>query len=87
MPKYMNGDEVLLVDGVPEAQLGGDAVVEPVEDRQAVAALRRGGEAEQLDRVDVVEHPLYDGAAAWWNSSTITTSKWSGARLPRSGWR
>ena len=31
--------QVLLVDGVPEAQLGGDAVVEPVQDRQAVAAL------------------------------------------------
>ena len=25
----------------------------------------------------------YEGAAAWWNSSTITTSKWSGARSSR----
>ncbi len=49
--------QVLLVDGVPEPQLGGDAVVEPVEDRQAVAALGRGGEAEQLDGREVVEHP------------------------------
>ena len=50
--------QVLLVDGVPQAQLGGDAVVEPVEDRQAVAALGGGGEAEQLDGGEVVEHRL-----------------------------
>ena len=50
--------EVLLVDRVPEPQLGGDAIVEPVQDRQPVAALGRGGEAEQLDGVEVVEHPL-----------------------------
>ena len=67
--------EVLLVDGVPEAQLGGDAVVEPVQDRQAVAALRRRCQAEQLDGCEVVEHALVRGAAAWWNSSTMTTSK------------
>ncbi len=53
--------EVLLVDGVPQAQLGGDAIVEPVQDRQAVAALGGGGQAEQLDRVEVVEHPLVRG--------------------------
>ena len=50
--------QLLLVDGVPEAQLGGDAVVEPVEDGQAVAALGGGGEAEQLDGGEVVEHLL-----------------------------
>ena len=27
---------------------------------------------------------VYDLAAAWWNSSTMTTSKWSGRRLCRS---
>ena len=68
--------EALLVDGVPEPQLGGDAIVEPVQDRQAVAALGRGGEAEQLDRARGGRAArLYDGAAAWWNSSTMTTSK------------
>src|SRR5581483_11451011 len=47
--------EVLLVDGVPQAQLGGDAVVEPVEDRQAVAALRGGSKPQELDGSEVVE--------------------------------
>ena len=51
------GREVLLVDRVPQPQLGGDAIVEPVQDRQAVAALGCRGQAEQLDRVDVVEQP------------------------------
>ncbi len=55
MPKYTNGDEALLVDRVPQPQLGGDAIVEPVQDRQAVAALGRGGQAEQLDGLHVVE--------------------------------
>lgn len=50
------GRQLLLVDGVPQAQLGGDAVVEPVEDGQAVAPLGGGGEAEQLDGGEVVEH-------------------------------
>ena len=49
--------EPLLVDGVPQPQLGGDAIVEPVQDRQAVAAFRRGGEAEQLPGLHVVEQP------------------------------
>ena len=61
MPKYTNGDEALLVDRVPQPQLGGDAVVEPVQDRQAVAALRRRGQPEQLDGRDVVEEPLVGG--------------------------
>ena len=43
-------DEVLLVDRVPEPQLGSDAVVKPVQDRERVAALGGGGEPEQLDR-------------------------------------
>jgi hypothetical protein len=49
---------VLLVNCIPQAQLGGDAVVEPVQDREAVAALRRCGEPEQLDGLEVVEHSL-----------------------------
>ena len=52
---------MLLVDGVPEAQLGGDAIVEPVQDRQTVAALRCGGEAEQLDGGEVVEDAFVRG--------------------------
>ncbi len=61
MPKYSERRQLLLVDGVPEAQLGGDAVVEPVEDGQAVAALGGGGEAEQLDGGEVVEQRLVRG--------------------------
>ena len=50
--------QVLLVDGVPEPKLGGDAIVEPVQDRQPVAAFRGCGQAEQLDGREVVEDPL-----------------------------
>ena len=49
---------MLLVDRVPQPQLGGDAIVEPVQDRQPVAAFGRGREPEQLDGLEVVEHPL-----------------------------
>ena len=49
------GDEPVLIDRIPEPQLGGDAVAEPAEQREAVAALGRGGEAEQLHRLHVVE--------------------------------
>ena len=42
------GGEVLLVDGVPDSEFGGYAVVEPVEDGEAVASLGGGGEAEEL---------------------------------------
>ena len=74
---------MLLIDRVPEPKLGRDAIVEPVQDRQAVAALGRGGQAEQLAGCEMVEHRSYDGAAAWWNSSTMTTSKWSGGEVRR----
>ena len=40
------GREAVLVDGVPQPQLGGDPVVEPVEDRQTVAALGSRGETK-----------------------------------------
>ena len=49
------GGEVLLVDGVPDSEFGGDAVVEPVEDGEAVASLGGGGEAEELGWLHVVE--------------------------------
>ncbi len=49
------GHEAMLVDGVPESQLGGDAPVEPAEDGQSVASLGGRGEAEELARPHVVE--------------------------------
>ena len=42
--------QALLVDGVPQPKLGGDSIVEPVQQRETVAALRRRGEPQQLDR-------------------------------------
>ena len=50
--------EVLLVDRVPQPQLGGDASVEVAEDVEPVGALRRRRKPEQLTRVDVLEDPL-----------------------------
>lgn len=50
--------QVLLIDGVPQPQLGGDAILEPREHGQAVGALRSGGETEQLDWPQVFEQPL-----------------------------
>ena len=47
--------QVLLVDGVPHPKLGGDAAIEVAEDVEAVCALRRCRQAEQLDRIDVFE--------------------------------
>src|SRR5262249_22831369 len=53
--------QVLLVDRIPEPQLRRNAVVEPVEDRQAVAALGSGGEPEQLDGNEVVKYSRVRG--------------------------
>ena len=54
------------------------------EDRQAVAALGRGGQAEQFSAGARGRAALgRTAAAAWWNSSTMTTSKWSGRRASR----
>ena len=47
--------QVLLVDRVPQPQLGGDAAVEVLQDVEAVGALGRGGEPEQLDGLEVLE--------------------------------
>ena len=47
-PEVREWHQVLLVDGVPDPQLGGDAPAEVAEDVQAVGSLRRGGHAEQL---------------------------------------
>ena len=54
-PEVEEGRQVLLIDGLPESQFGGDAVVEPLEDRDAVAALRCGGQTEQFDGLEVIE--------------------------------
>lgn len=56
--------EMLLIDGVPETEFGGDAIVEPLEDRQAVAAFRCGGQTEQLDRGEWFRTRSYEEAAA-----------------------
>ncbi len=50
--------EVLLVDRVPEPELGGDPPVEVAEHVEAVGALGRRGQAEQLDGLQVVEQRL-----------------------------
>jgi hypothetical protein len=49
------GRQALLVDGVPQAQLSGDPTAEQLHHRQPIAALRRGGEAEQLPWLEVIE--------------------------------
>ncbi len=71
--------EEALVDRLPEPQLDGDALVEPLGDVLAVEPLGRRGEPEQLLRLEVLEQPVVGRAAAWWNSSTTTTSNVSGA--------
>ena len=50
--------EEALIDGLPEPQLDGDAMVEPLGDVLAVETLGRRGEAEQLLRREVVEQPV-----------------------------
>lgn len=53
--------QVLLVDRIPQAEFCRDAVVEPVEDRQPVAAFRGRRQSEQFDRIKMVEHSLVRG--------------------------
>ena len=48
---------------MPEAQLGGHPVVEPVDDGAAVGALGGGGEAEEVARPDVVKEAVVGGGA------------------------
>ena len=47
--------EVLLIDGVPDAQLGGDAPVEEVLDVEPVGTFRCGRQAEQFPRLKSFE--------------------------------
>ena len=56
-PEVGERDEPLLLDRVPEPELGGDPAVEPLQHREAVGAFRRRGETKQLDRRHVVEEP------------------------------
>ena len=64
MPKYVNGDEVLLVDRVPDPQLGRDPPIEVAENIEAVGTFGRRGEAEQLAGRTCSSSARYDGAAA-----------------------
>ena len=49
------GREALLVDGIPQPQFGGNAIIEPVKDRQVVAAFRCGRKPKDLTRLHVVK--------------------------------
>jgi len=51
----VEGREQVLLEGVPEAQLVGHAVVEPAQHALAVGALGGRGEAEQTPRAEVAE--------------------------------
>ena len=55
----------MLVDGIPETELGGDAVAEPMQKRHAIAAFRRGGQPENSAGSHRVSSRSYDAAAAW----------------------
>ena len=48
----------VLIDGVPQAQLSRDALVEPVQQRQPIAAFGGRSEPEQFDGLHVVEQRL-----------------------------
>ena len=50
--------EVLLVDRVPDPKLGRDPSVEVPQHVEAIGALRRGGHAEQLARLQAFEQRL-----------------------------
>jgi hypothetical protein len=60
-PEVHERGKMLLVDRVPEPKLRRHAIVEPLQDRKAVTALGRRGEAEQLPRTKMVEHPRVRG--------------------------
>ena len=47
--------EPVLIDRVPEAELGRDSVVEPLEHRESVAAFRCGGQRQELDRPQLLQ--------------------------------
>ena len=45
----------MLIDGIPEAQFRSDAVIEPVQDLEAVGSLWGSGQTKELLRTHVVE--------------------------------
>ncbi len=57
-PEVLEGAEEILIERLPEAQLGSDAIAEPDEDAPPVGALRCGGEAEEDFGVQAPEDVL-----------------------------
>lgn len=51
----------MLIDRVPQAQLRGDPVLEPLEDGHAVAPLGRGRETQKLHRADLFQQGAIGG--------------------------
>ena len=51
-------NEAVLIDRVPETELGGDAIVEPVKHRESIAPFGRGREPEQFFRFELRQQPL-----------------------------
>jgi hypothetical protein len=51
----VEGGEQALIEGAPEAEFGGDATAEPVEDVEPVSPFGGGGEAEQQLGAEVIE--------------------------------
>ena len=56
--EVLEGHEEALIDGFPEPQFDGDAMVEPLGHVLAVETLGRGGEAQQFLRHEVVEQAV-----------------------------
>ncbi len=59
--EVVEGAEQALLQGAPEAQLGGDAAVKPMEDVLAAGALGGGGEAQQQNGRQVAQPALVAG--------------------------
>ncbi len=59
--EVVEGAQEALVEGAPEAQFGGGAALEPMEDVLAAGALGGGGEAQQQDGLQVGQPALVAG--------------------------
>ena len=57
----MEGAQQALLQGAPEAQFGGNAAIEPMEDVLAAGALGGGGEAQQQHGRQVAQPTLVAG--------------------------
>lgn len=62
-PEVGERAEPVLVDRIPQPQFGSDAVIEPLQDRQTIAAFWSGREPEQFDWLDVPEQRLVGGCS------------------------